>query len=281
MEAFPFLFMLLIFAVALIVGQATKAEQSRKLSAFVRSLEGGRGQTEQGFFDGLASTWVKGTLRGRPITLDFERRGSGKHKYTVAQYGVEVDNAAGDFDLSKGNAFDWLGKLFGLVEAPDVHPELGTDVVLRGSSAASRRLLQQGELATELRGLLDGGFTVVRLASGRLMVERRVDGGSLDLARLNAVYARLGEVADLCERRKVTVKVKGRASTRRFAWTGGGQASLCPYCRDEVALDREGDDDLTACERCETVHHRACFDEAGGCTIFGCGQRRARAPERG
>ena len=50
--------LLVVFAVVLIAGQAAKADQSRKLSAFVRSLEGGRGQTEQGLFDSLASTWV-------------------------------------------------------------------------------------------------------------------------------------------------------------------------------------------------------------------------------
>lgn len=269
MWAFPVLFVMLIFAVTLIVGQAKKAEQSRKLSAFLRSLKGGRGQTEQGFFDSLASTWIKGTLRGRPITLDFERRGSGQHEYTVAQYGLEVDNAAGDVDLSKGNAFDWPGSLLSMLKRPEVLTHLG--------------LLQLGREFALWRALLDDGFTV-RLASGRLLVEKRIDVRSLDLVldlvQLNAVYARLHEVADLCERREVRLKVEGRSATPRFVWTGGGQTSLCPFCRDQVRADDERDDDVTACDRCGTVHHRACFDEAGGCTIFGCGSGVERVAAR-
>lgn len=64
----------------------------------------------------------------------------------------------------------------------------------------------------------------------------------------------------------------------RLLW-GGGAALLCPCCRDEVQADREGDD-LTSCERCGTLHHRACFDEPGDCTIFGCAPRDAREAER-
>lgn len=284
MAVVPVLFMIAFFVVALALGQAQAATRSRQLTEFMSSLEGGRGKTEQGLGTGLASAWVKGQRDGRWVSLEFARRGSGKHKFHVALYSVDVDHAAADFDLTKGGALDWLGSLFGLVERPPVHAALGENVVLaQGSSAAARGLLQQGELAAKLRGLLDDDFTAVRMARGRLLIERRVGLGTLDLRNLHAVYAKLSEIAALCERRKVTVKVTGISGVTvkpRFVMTGGGQSALCPYCRDEVELDGKGDDDLKGCDRCDTLHHRACFDEAGGCTVFGCRQRDERASER-
>jgi len=40
---------------------------------------------------------------------------------------------------------------------------------------------------------------------------------------------------------------------------------ICPYCRTEVG-ERERKD----CAGCGTPHHPDCFEENGGCTVFGC-----------
>lgn len=42
---------------------------------------------------------------------------------------------------------------------------------------------------------------------------------------------------------------------------------VCPYCRSEVA-DAEGN--RKDCPGCGTPHHADCFEENGGCTVFGC-----------
>lgn len=42
---------------------------------------------------------------------------------------------------------------------------------------------------------------------------------------------------------------------------------ICPYCRTDVEPD--GGEGLT-CEGCGTPHHRDCYEENGGCTLFGC-----------
>lgn len=47
----------------------------------------------------------------------------------------------------------------------------------------------------------------------------------------------------------------------------------CPFCRD--TLDPEG---VTAeCADCQTPHHASCFEEQGGCAVYGCRSNRARA----
>ena len=43
--------------------------------------------------------------------------------------------------------------------------------------------------------------------------------------------------------------------------------SVCPYCRGAIDASQ---DEQVICEGCETPHHRDCFQENGGCTVFGC-----------
>jgi hypothetical protein len=43
--------------------------------------------------------------------------------------------------------------------------------------------------------------------------------------------------------------------------------ALCPYCRDTIG---ESVVWVRLCPSCSTPHHTACFEENGGCTVFGC-----------
>jgi TM2 domain-containing membrane protein YozV len=43
--------------------------------------------------------------------------------------------------------------------------------------------------------------------------------------------------------------------------------SVCPYCRAPVEPFQ---DEQVICEGCDTPHHRDCYQENGGCTVFGC-----------
>jgi TM2 domain-containing membrane protein YozV len=42
--------------------------------------------------------------------------------------------------------------------------------------------------------------------------------------------------------------------------------AICPYCLSEILSEEE----MTACEECGSELHRECWDENGGCTVFGC-----------
>lgn len=41
-------------------------------------------------------------------------------------------------------------------------------------------------------------------------------------------------------------------------------ASRCPYCREALRLPTR------SCPGCATLHHRACWQEHEGCSVFGC-----------
>jgi len=44
-------------------------------------------------------------------------------------------------------------------------------------------------------------------------------------------------------------------------------AAVCPYCRTPVEADSGGQ---LLCAGCGTPHHADCYQENGGCTVFGC-----------
>ena len=53
-------------------------------------------------------------------------------------------------------------------------------------------------------------------------------------------------------------------------------ASSCPYCR--TSIDPSTSDGLL-CEGCSTPHHKDCYAENGGCTLFGCRFAPAEEPK--
>jgi TM2 domain-containing membrane protein YozV len=50
----------------------------------------------------------------------------------------------------------------------------------------------------------------------------------------------------------------------------------CPYCRTEIGTT-EGD--RIDCPGCGTPHHSDCFQENGGCTVFGCSHAPVEEPK--
>jgi TM2 domain-containing membrane protein YozV len=53
-------------------------------------------------------------------------------------------------------------------------------------------------------------------------------------------------------------------------------AVACPYCRD--AIEQE-EPQAVVCPGCGTIHHSDCFEENGGCTVFGCSAAPAPEPK--
>jgi TM2 domain-containing membrane protein YozV len=54
-------------------------------------------------------------------------------------------------------------------------------------------------------------------------------------------------------------------------------AATCPYCR--TPIEEETDTPKNTCHGCGTPHHAECFEENGGCTVFGCIAAPAEEPK--
>jgi TM2 domain-containing membrane protein YozV len=52
-------------------------------------------------------------------------------------------------------------------------------------------------------------------------------------------------------------------------------AEVCPYCRGPLLTEEPA----TVCEGCSTRHHAECYEENGGCTIFGCSKAPVDEPK--
>jgi len=52
----------------------------------------------------------------------------------------------------------------------------------------------------------------------------------------------------------------------RVSPVSAAQPATCPICQTAIASE----DETTICPRCAQVHHRACWDEIGGCSTYGC-----------
>jgi TM2 domain-containing membrane protein YozV len=53
-------------------------------------------------------------------------------------------------------------------------------------------------------------------------------------------------------------------------------AAVCPYCRAAIEPDEA---QTVLCSGCGTPHHADCFEENGGCTVFGCSAAPAAEPK--
>lgn len=159
------------------------------------------------------------------------------------------------------------------LRAPDHVGAAPIDALIRERHAApgAGRLLHQEQAAAMLAELIDQlEWESVRLEGGRLIASTVPDALALRPAHLRRVVELMEQVARFCERRELTLSLAPRC----FGWTGGQAGPSCPYCREALPAE-PGTETVTACERCGTVHHRACLEEARGCTVFGCRPQRA------
>lgn len=53
-------------------------------------------------------------------------------------------------------------------------------------------------------------------------------------------------------------------------------AAVCPYCRGAIEADEAR---VVLCPGCGAPHHADCFEENGGCTVFGCSAAPAAEPK--
>jgi hypothetical protein len=242
-----------------------------QLRAFMgKSLDdGARLVVDTGWTPSLRNTSLTGTYEGHMLSISFEIRGSGKSKKTYTQLGLRVPNSVASFSVGHVGVLNRLGRWLGVV--PDVktgHEGIDDKFILRGQEGSLKTLFRSRELERAIDALFGGeGVGKVALEGGWLRCER---AQTLDAGSYATVFRALLRIARECERKEVVVKILGEKP--RFAWTAGSGTARCPYCRDDVGLDG---DDIMACGGCDTVHHSACYDEAGGCTIFGC-DRKAR-----
>ena len=230
------------------------------------------------WFPKLENVSFRGKLAsGRRATVGFRSVSAGSATITYVQLAVSGDEAP-DLTISLENTFTRIGKFIGTTQEIEVGDKpfddrylLKTKDPVRARQALSRN--------AELRGAIDtlfeyGTTPEVKVSKGSYTFEVQVSSLHPDL--YPSVLAVLDRVAAHFDRVKLKVK---RLGGDRQALVDASGRTRCPYCRDAIRGD---EDTLTACESCSTVLHEECWDQHGGCPIFGCaGQRPGRQRARG
>lgn len=225
--------------------------ENGRLISVARTLD--RRRIEQGAFRLIRR--IEGERAGRAVVIDVTRWGR-------LELRVAAPPRLGRLTMS--NRSGLLARL-----RRDVR--YVSSIHVQGDEAATARLAETLERALEVERCLrdclevaeELGCLDLHVRDGWLVAAiRKVE--SLEVQSLLELMARLaGSFDDL-------VLLNGRVRELDVS------ARRCPFCHD--ALDAE----TTSCGACETIHHTACWDENGGCTIFGCAATgpREREPVR-
>lgn len=272
MELIPFVMFFGFVVLVLYLLHARQSSQEEELRTFARRLEDGTLRGSLGMFGGGDVT-IEGYHGGRQVRVRVYVVGSGKQAQTMISFKVDAPNALTDFEVTKTNVFNRMGRAIGWVDDTSVGNErIDQKFILKGRAPSLKELFQQ---SPKLEWCFDElfarhGLTSLKLRWNSVSSERLF--GSANATRLLETVRALSRVASLCQRVEVNTKIKILGEQKAFAWTYGGKKARCPYCRDDV--NPQGDD-VSACPACRTLHHAECLDEAGGCTVLGCSNSRA------
>lgn len=248
MDAFLFLFLIAAILGTLVFGihAISNAEQSRRpraasprprqtistrLSRVANHLPNGR-RLRTGH-----SQVVEGRLLGRRVRIESHR---GNLLYTLSAPRIRAPEltfvaAAGAFELEYDSSEEATKFAARLLRDPQAKHALST---LTQDQGLEDVMVQEGEVT----------------AFG--------PGGRLTPSSAKRVFRDLHHLALAAEGLATRLPQRPVATSgKAIDWT----TRTCPYCRDHL-----GQDARVACEQCDTVHHRECFEELGRCTTAAC-----------
>lgn len=110
------------------------------------------------------------------------------------------------------------------------------------------------------RLLRDYDVLQVTAGAGVLRADVRWERGKGDPDRVLKVLERLDRIALALEEIQQPLRESGGLLT-------------CPFCREAIG---EGAP-LARCDACGTPYHPSCFEESGGCAVYGCDNLTARS----
>lgn len=126
--------------------------------------------------------------------------------------------------------------------------------------ACSGAVPQQPARFIAERLVLDHGALRVVAGDGLVRADLPWDPAAPDPERVLKVLERLERLA---------LDLEDAAEPRQES---GGELT-CPFCRDPITAASP----VARCAACGTPYHPSCFEESGGCAIYGCRHRLARS----
>jgi hypothetical protein len=156
-----------------------------------------------------------------------------------------------------------VGKMLGMADVEIGSPEFDRDFIISGKSPRELRDLLTPPVQAaiyRLRRMLGNDYVYVSVGGGRLLVKK------LGLIRDDAPLIDYVEaVLDLYD-----CALGGAAAGIEIVGDVRSEPSevVCQICGETI------EHELVHCRRCKTPHHEDCWEYFGGCSTFGCGEKR-------
>lgn len=152
-------------------------------------------------------------------------------------------------------------------------------IVARGKLAACRALLDHEHWEPAVVGLkeLQGGHGVVADEATYLvaLAYDRQDARKLALESFKAYLQRFKRGVWAVEARVRVEELEAAQVTLRPLRPVDVELH-CPFCKSAILADSP----VAECGGCGTAHHAGCYEEQGGCAVYGCESKTARARVR-
>jgi hypothetical protein len=199
---------------------------------------------------------------GGPVKIEAKRGGKNESDYTQIQFSWPDPSTR--CEIYPERFTSRLGRLFGMTDVEIGSPEFDRTFVVAGDSEARLRELLSPEVQQAIRGFWSAppiGDIYFSIGGGKMLVKK------LALIREENALARFVEAA-----LHLYDCVSGpRSEGIQFLAESSPEAPaeiICQVCGD--AIEHE----LIHCRRCRTPHHEDCWKYFGGCSTFGCGEKR-------
>lgn len=221
---------------------------------------------------------IDGGMFGRP-TLSFEHHGvsvqidiystGGKNARYYTQVHVPWPDARTRCEVYPERFSSRLGKLLGMTDLEIGSPDFDREFIITGNSVEAVREVLTPDVQRAIVGLRRlsaapfsiGDDIYVSISGGKMLVKKH------GYIREEALLVRYIESAlDLYDRalghNGAGIEFIGEAKPSEPAEV------VCQICGEGITQE------MVHCRRCKTPHHEDCWQYFGGCSTFGCGEKR-------
>lgn len=263
----PFFFIAFI-VVAVAIGIAAAASQSKNLKeAFGQLARAMHGTMNDGGWFNRPS--VHFPHAGSWVTVDIYSTG-GKHPTYYTQVNFDWPHAGFRCEVYPEGFFNRIGKFLGMQDIEIGSPGFDEQYIITGDDVASLRGVLNAKVQSTIRQLqqLSGNNHIyVGFNGGKLLVKKLgMISNFATLHRLALLATQLYDEAHSLEGSGIEF-VEGPAAAP-------AEEVMCQICGDGIESNR------VRCVRCETPHHADCWNYYGGCSTYGCGEKRYRRPKQ-
>lgn len=261
--AFLGLFILLLASPVLVIVWLVPILSSRRLMAILEHFEEPEILTPKMQLHAYQTSFT-GTYKGFHLRLFYQTEYSGEYTMRYQCFSVEAKHPAGPLSIRPANLANQVKVVLGTLGRNKTGiNKADRKYIMKGDEGQLFEFVQKDDVEQALDQLFADGFAEISLGSdGRL--RGRSSECTFDPAKTLERLDKILVLARRCSRISVLI---GAGQASYFALSNGQNSPRCPYCRDALDLKEQ---EWTSCSACQTLHHKACFEEHSACTVFGC-----------